>query len=432
MRLIYAISLMILASCGSSNSVQRVPVTVYDTTHKVVSITDTSYSHIIKRDTVRKTYTVTDTILKTVTLTDTVHKTYTIIDTVHKTYTIIDTNRKTTTITDTTRTQFNIIDTVHKTITIRDTVVIFDTVHGTNFGLDINSQTLSPAQKAVIERDSFHVTHIRGGTVINSFTGVDKSFEIYTSYGLKTVWNINFTQQLNGIRDRTIDTTLFKNGISLFFRKYKPEVVVNENEIDNNLYYFGSVNGYLAELRILVDSAHKYGVKVADAGLHDDYLCWYVAKDYQARKLTDSLNWWMSLTFNPMMKASWNGTKTSFSNHISFYDTLLSEMRNISIDYWNIHVYQDSIPPNITLIYLQTINNWGNRYFGKPMISNEFGLKNKSNPDAVTSMMMSFIILKIPYGIYFSGSGNDKAQSLLNPDGTVNSNGIAFRQIIKT
>lgn len=87
------------------------------------------------------------------------------------------------------------------------------------------------------------------------------------------------------------------------------EVAIIENEPTNEAYYSGPMSDYLNQLKISVDSCHKYNVKVADGCTHVEYI----------NAIVDNI------------------PKAGENKNIPDVKELIAGYKNIPLDYVNIH-----------------------------------------------------------------------------------------------
>ena len=74
--------------------------------------------------------------------------------------------------------------------------------------------------------------------------------------------------------------------------------------------------------------------------------------------------------------------------------------------------------------------NYLSRMTGKPVITNEFGVRNAS-PTLISELLQKVLDAKMDYAIFYSGDGTGGAIALQNGDGSLRKIGEAVRDFIK-
>src|SRR4051812_39780110 len=284
------------------------------------------------------------------------------------------------------------------------------------------------------------VNYIRYTIVMDNWTGSDKGFERYRKDGYHIILNVNQHKQPTGSQGPlpfAKDTVSYKQKLSQILNKYKPDVLVIENEETNLQYHYGSMIEYINMLKAATTVAHARGIKIADGGIHPRGICYFVWQQDIDEGFTSKANSWMNSTMNSQMQyAAQHPEKTD--NEIRIYwnrlDTLLKHFVNMKIDYVNIHIYE-AINDVGTGKYtipgcIPTMADYVRQRTGKPVLSNECGQHNLYTT-CVTSMMQAFVDGDYKYAIWFSGDGTN-AVSLTNSDGTLRPSGVAFQSFLST
>ena len=105
----------------------------------------------------------------------------------------------------------------------------------------------------------------------------------------------------------------------------------------------------------------------------------------------------------------------------------------ILLTYLNVHIYQDSTSNrNVDYDYISTIAAYIKRTSGKDIVTNETGEKNTTDPNVVVRVLDAWDKVNAPYVLWFSGDGDGGATSFFNPDGSMRSNGQAFKNYVTT
>lgn len=310
----------------------------------------------------------------------------------------------------------------------------------TKFGVLINSEVLSLQQKASVAAESFKVQYVRGAITLIDFDGKSNNFETYAAKGLKIVLNLNWSQQNTGARPFCTDLTTYRQKLIQVLTKYKPVLVVIENEEQNKHYYTGSVAQYIAQLKIAIEVCHSFGIPVTNGGLFLNgegaglEILTYRYLRTISQTMADQFS--VVMSSGEIKAAQVPNSNAEYEAKVRSTDSLLNAY--VGLDYVNLHLYKPDKageqPDTMTTI---TPHIWEDAQLyikyrtGKEVISNETCQRNNSSPALVTSMLTEFKRLKFPYVIWFSGDdGGAGSIALTNKDGSLRPNGIAFKNFV--
>ncbi len=202
--------------------------------------------------------------------------------------------------------------------------------------------------------------------------------------------------------------------------RYRPRVLVVENEENSALFYTGTPEDYAAELKVACQVAHQKGIPCANGGLvstlvallvYDHYRTsgqLAVARDYAARALPPEIRRQLD---SPHAR-----------EQIEKGKALLSAYRTAGVDYVNFHWYiADTRALGEAVAYLRAQT-------GLPVLTNEVG-QTTDDPDQTTAVMGKIVELGIAIAVWF-GMDGPKARGLVDPDGTLRPTGEAFRRFV--
>lgn len=215
---------------------------------------------------------------------------------------------------------------------------------------------------------------------------------------------------------------------------YKPALLAVENEENSNLFYEGTPAEYLAELSAACAVAHEKGIKCTNGGLVSSLVALLVADNYREagdiNKATDYIN----RTLGPKLKSQFGGVSASniFSNprvvsQLTRGKKLLAGYKKGGADYVNFHWYiADTQALAEAVAYLERVT-------GLKATTNEIGQQRNVNPEQVTAVMGKVVELGLPHAVWFSIDipGYGEARGLVEKDGTLRPNGVAFRDFIQ-
>ncbi|TKK68022.1 hypothetical protein FC093_12475 [Ilyomonas limi] len=200
-----------------------------------------------------------------------------------------------------------------------------------------------------------------------------------------------------------------------------PAVAVIENEESNKLYYSGSAQQYINQLKAAISVMHGRGIKVANGGITSTGLNYLVYQDFMNQGKTDSAERFKQLT-GVAPKA------LTIQERGRFVDTLLQAYATINLDYVNFHWKGTS--PNTEA--LQSVINYMKKRTNKPVISNEFGQFDK---EVVTLQAMLQVATdnNLPYVVWYSPDENagKKDTPLHHSDQSLTPNGFAYKDYLK-
>lgn len=320
------------------------------------------------------------------------------------------------------------------------------------FGVLVNqadNQTLSLNQRIDLLTNQFKVPYTRVSIPIPNWTGTLTSFEEYSGAGLKILLNVSskVTSAAVPAGPYITDTTLYRQKLAEILNKYKPEVLVVENEEANSSYYTGTAQEYLTLLEIAIDEAKNRNIKVTNGGFTarmSKLLTWdyYQSTGQTAKALSYAQRVFPDAVANDV--AGYLAANNQVNTVFQKAKTLVNAYKNNQMTYVNFHWYEPAkegdLPtanlPNInsadmtafeeTVAFLKTFTN-------KPVITNEVGQLN--NKGGLTSdVLQKCYDLKLPYVIWYSGDGQNygDAKALYDGTGVLRESGIAFKDFIAT
>src|SRR5690349_17257853 len=121
------------------------------------------------------------------------------------------------------------------------------------FGVLVNASggPVNIQQKIAIAKD-LGVPYVRNAIIMDTWSGSDKAYEAYEKAGFKIICNVNYGRVQKGGQRGSVpfptDMTAYKKTLHAILDKYKPEVVVIENEELIPKYHSGSMQDYITEL----------------------------------------------------------------------------------------------------------------------------------------------------------------------------------------
>ncbi len=303
-----------------------------------------------------------------------------------------------------------------------------------------------PSQQVKVAKD-LGVNYIRARIDIRSWGSSNDAYDTYAAAGLKVLLNINYGIPRNAASDQDpipfpTDMSAYSKQVNSILDKYKPEVVVIENEEDNPNYHSGDADDYINELKTGIEIAHSKGLKVTNGGITYREVCLIMYDDMMQRGKQQEANEFAQKVFPPAMIMRINNTSNPQIKHqLEFGRKIIAAYKTLDLDYVNFHWYEpvkargaNGTNKNDTIVdtkIFEFVANYLKTTTGKPVMTNEFGVFNTS-PSLVKGLLQAVYNANLGYAIFYSSDGGvGKAVALQNVSGDLRENGMAFRDFIK-
>src|SRR4051794_21058371 len=216
-------------------------------------------------------------------------------------------------------------------------------------------------------------------------------------------------------------------------------VVAIENEPTADKFYAGTPDEYLAELAAAIPVAHAHGTKISDGGLVSAGVQLATWEDLWLHQGCAAADHYAAVAFpgsriggevisdvpscadpnRPIL-----GSNPKALQVLNDTNTLIAGFRSLPVDYVNFHWYQS------TPEAMQTTVEFLRRATGKQVVTNEIGQFDTS-PDTLHGLLDMAARLHIPWVTWFASDGSGGAMGLFNPDNSIRSNGLAFRDFVQ-
>lgn len=327
--------------------------------------------------------------------------------------------------------------------------VVSDTSVNTHFGVMVaksEGHIIPPSQQVKVARD-LGVNYIRTKIDISTWTGSSDAYDTYAAAGFKILLNIISGVPRNAAGEHApvpfpTDMNAYAKALNSILDKYKPEVVVIENEEDNPNYHSGGADDYINELKTAIQVAHSKGLKVTNAGITFREVCLIVYDDMMQQGKKQQAIEFAQKVFPPnVLNRINNLNMPAVKRQLDFGRKIIAAYKTLDLDYVNFHWYEpikargiNGADVNDTIVdpkIFEFITNYLKTKTGKPILSNEIGVFNPS-PALVKGLLQSVKDAGLRYAIFYSADGGvGKAVGLQNGLGELRPNGEAFRQFIK-
>ena len=224
------------------------------------------------------------------------------------------------------------------------------------------------------------------------------------------------------------DWNTYRNTLSQVLDKYKPEVLVIENEENSSTFYTGTAQQYLQELKVDCEVAHQKGIKCTNGGLVSKLVVILVSESYQPNK--DKADDYLKRTLTP---SDYNTISSSINSsqgkaQIKKGQDLLAGYKSAGADFVNFHWHQENAETIAEAVtYLATASQ------GLPVINNEISPQKSTSANQVTSFMQKVVELHLSYAVWYSNDadGIGGPTALTDKGGVLNDSGRAYQKFIK-
>ncbi len=303
-----------------------------------------------------------------------------------------------------------------------------ETVSKSNpFGLMIPTVSISADKKVEIAKE-LGVTYYRPND-INPVNIECLECEEAKKAGLKLVLTVRNNKGARTPSEPPRDIEEYRNFVSEVLDRYKPFLLVVENEQNSGLFYTGSAEEYLEQLKIACEVAHSKGYKCTDGGLVGSLVILLTADSYEQEGNPSYAEEYLKKALDPKDYSRLINSKNTqiYRKQIEFGRKVLAGYKNAGADYVNFHWYSSSSEAFVEAV------NFFKKATGLPALTNEMGQQENVDPSQVTAIMKKVTELNLPVAIWFSADIPllGQARGLVNPDGTLRENGIAFKNFIQ-
>lgn len=217
------------------------------------------------------------------------------------------------------------------------------------------------------------------------------------------------------------DMAAYREAVGAIIDRYRPALVVVENEENSALFYRGRPEEYAAELAAACDVAHRRGLPCANGGLVGTLVVLLTWDHYRSIGRADLADDLARRAFTPEERAALGTPRAA--QQLAVGKALLASYRPAGADYLNIHWYEPD--PGA----LAEAVRWLRAETGLPVITNEMG-QTTDDPAVTTALCGAARRVALPLVVWF-GLDGPRARGLVDPDGTLRPAGRAFAACVR-
>ncbi len=312
---------------------------------------------------------------------------------------------------------------------IRDASALAVTIKATSspFGVMISGTTSQVKAQTAVKLGAKYYRPI--SIFLDKWSGSCGECDAAVNAGLKLVLTIRNNGGAGQPSTPPSDLNAFKRTLAQIVDKYKPEVLVIENEENSAaIFYSGTTSQYLQELKAGCEVAHQKGIKCTNGGLVSSLVVVLVADSYKQAGDPNKADEYLSRTLIGAKQAMISQIDSvKGREQLTKGRELLAGYKGAGADFANFHWYiADTKALAEAVTYLRSTS-------GLPVMTNEVGQQANTDSAQVTSVMQEIKTLGLPYALWFSMDTNppNGARALNETNSTLRPNGEAYASFIK-
>jgi hypothetical protein len=289
------------------------------------------------------------------------------------------------------------------------------------FGLMLPSRLVRSPEGMQVAKMLGAVYYRPSSIFVNEWNGTCLECDIAQRAGLKLVLTVRNNGR-GGASSPPADLVAYQRTLSQVLEKYRPTVLVVENEENSGLFYTGTPEEYARELKAACETAHAKGIPCTNGGLVSTLVALLVYHHYLESGRKQAAQDFAARVFTQKEQEMLNSAKAQ--EQIRKGKALLASYRAAGADYVNFHWYiADTKALGEAVAYLKAQT-------GLPVMTNEIGQHN-DDPNQTKAVMGKVVDLGLPIAVWFSVDAA-KARALVNPDGSLRPTGTAFKRFIES
>ncbi len=216
------------------------------------------------------------------------------------------------------------------------------------------------------------------------------------------------------------DLQAYRRKVDTLLSRYRPALLVVENEENSSLFYAGTPEDYGVELRAACEVAARYQVPCTNGGLVGSLAALLVYAGYLDSGRPDRAEAFARRAFTGEERQQLGSPRVR--RQLERGQQLLRLYPTAGLAAVNVHWYgEDPQALEEVVAYLRARS-------GLPVLTNEVGQHNL-DPRQTTAVMAKVVELGLPVAVWFAQDG-PRARGLVDGDGTLRATGLAFRKFI--
>lgn len=286
------------------------------------------------------------------------------------------------------------------------------------FGVMLPSKLTLSSRGMQVAKDLGAVYFRPEAVLLDWWEGSCPSCDVALRAGLKLVLTVRNSGARQFPASPPRDLAAYRRALGEVLDRFRPEVLVVENEENSKLFYVGTPEEYGVELKAACQVAHQKGVACTNGGLVSSLVALLVYDYYLETGQAAAARDFASRAFEQKQQRLLGTAKVR--EQIRKGKALLQAYRSAGLDYVNFHWYiADTRALEEAVAYLEAQT-------GLPVITNEIG-QFTDDPNQTTAVMGKVVELGLPIAVWF-GLDGPKARGLVDPDGRLRATGEAFRR----
>jgi len=293
---------------------------------------------------------------------------------------------------------------------------------------------LATSQDRINRCNQLGVGRIRAGIQTALWKGTDKDYEACRNAGLRVHYTIGYKGAPHGFPfESEIDEYLAI--FTTIIAKYRPELVVIGNEVINPNFNDASIDDYIAQLRACAPIAWRLGVEITNSGDYGTGFETLIYRWLQSTQGQATADLFGNACMSPaqLKNATGEVPNPNIEQDVQNAQKLIDAYKQIGLDYWNVHLYE-VLNPNITdeaAVTTATQNvlpywaMYSRAVLEIPIMSNEVGVRNNTQPALVTAYLDALNEAGFAYADWFDGDSDMAGAKRLTDECAV-----TFREVV--
>lgn len=217
------------------------------------------------------------------------------------------------------------------------------------------------------------------------------------------------------------DLGAYGRAVEAVVARYRPALLVVENEENSALFYAGTPEEYGAQLRVACEAAHRLGTPCTNGGLVGRLVALLVYDGYRRAGQVERAADFARRVFPAELRGAADSPRAR--EQLERGRRLLRVYRQAGADFVNFHWYEAD--PGAFAEAVRTLR----QQTSLPVVTNEVGQRNE-NPAQTTALMEKILQVGLPVAVWFGRDG-PRARGLVEPDGRLRATGAAFARFVR-